>query len=221
MASENPQSIADLRENYDKGTLGREDLHHDPIQQFEQWFDDARQSGMPEPNAMTLATVARDGGPRSRTVLLKGLSEGGFVFYTNYQSQKGQDLAEAPRAALSFLWKELERQVQVRGIVEKVSREESLEYFQSRPYSSRIGAWASDQSQRIPDREWLVQKNQETQNLYPETDAIDCVPLPDFWGGYRVIPETIEFWQGQPGRLHDRFMYSREGSRWVIHRLSP
>lgn len=215
-------SIAELRCEYHAATLSRADLAESPIQQFAAWFDEAVKAGIREPNALTLSTIGLDGMPNSRTLLMKDFSEAGVTIYTNYTSRKGRELEAAPVAALLFLWKELERQVHVRGRVEKTSREDSQAYFFSRPYASRIGAWASRQSTVIPDRKWLEDRAVEFEQRYPDTGAADCVPLPEFWGGYRVIPETVEFWQGQPGRKHDRFIYLRTGDgSWQIDRLSP
>jgi len=215
-------SIAELRCEYHSATLSRADLADSPIRQFASWFAEAVESGLREPNALTLSTIGLDGLPTSRTLLMKDFSEAGVTIYTNYTSRKGRELEASPVAALLFLWKELERQVHVRGRVEKTSREDSQAYFFSLPYASRIGAWASQQSTVIPDRKWLDDRAAEFETRYPDTGAADCVPLPEFWGGYRIVPESVEFWQGQPGRKHDRFLYQRtaEGA-WKIDRLSP
>lgn len=215
-------SVAELRCEYHLATLDRGDLDDSPIRQFATWFEAAVKAGIREPNALTLSTIGLDGLPTSRTLLMKDFSEAGVTIYTNYTSRKGRELEVAPVAALLFLWKELERQVHVRGRVEKTSREDSQAYFFSRPYASRIGAWASQQSTVIPNRQWLDDRAAEFEERYPETGAPDCVPLPDFWGGYRIVPESVEFWQGQPGRKHDRFIYQRTGDGgWSIDRLSP
>lgn len=208
--------IADLRKEYTFAGLRRRDLHPDPIQQFNNWFQQAIGAGVPEPNAMTLATVDREGQPSSRIVLLKGIDERGFAFYTNYQSRKGRELEANPRAALTIFWAGLERQICVRGVCEKLSREESEVYFKSRPIGNRLGAWVSNQSTAIADREFLERRLAEVTSQYGENP-----PLPPYWGGYVVRPGTVELWQGRPNRLHDRFRYTREGSIWKIERLSP
>jgi len=211
-----------MREEYGAGQLRRSDLAADPVTQFESWFAEAREAGIREANAMILSTVGDDDIPSSRTVLLKEVDRGGFTFFTNYESKKGRELERRPVAALLFHWKELERQVKIRGRVEKIDRADSQRYYFSRPYESRIGAWASRQSEEIPDRTSLEQRMQEFRDLYPDTGSDDCVPLPDFWGGYRVLPDSVEFWQGQPARTHDRFLFRRqEEGTWSVARLSP
>ena len=211
-------SIADLRQNYTKAGLSEKDLNSDPIAQFGVWFQQALDADLLEPNAMTLATATPDGKPTARIVLLKGVDERGFVFYTNYESQKGQQLIANPYAALVFLWDKLERQIRIEGKVIKLSREESTEYFHSRPKASQLGAIASDQSRVIPNREVLEQKLAELKTKYQD----ETVPIPDHWGGFRVIPNHIEFWQGRPSRLHDRLVYDLQSDRsWQIQRLAP
>lgn len=211
-------SISDLRREYSLGSLHRKDLLPDPIAQFRVWFDAATAAGVLEANAMTLSTVTPDGKPSARIVLLKGVDERGFSFFTNYQSRKGRELAANPHAALTFLWKELERQVRVEGTVTKVSPEESEAYFRTRPRNSRLGAWGSNQSEVIANREVLEQNMADFQARYPGND----VPLPPNWGGYMVKPMAIEFWQGQRSRLHDRLVYRRQpDDSWLVERLAP
>ena len=211
------KSIADLRQNYTLKNLEVKDLNPDPTEQFRTWLDEAIEAVLLEPNAMTLATVNGRGQPSARVVLLKGLDERGFVFYSNYESSKARDMAENANVALVFNWLGLERQVRIQGEVSKVSREESLAYFKSRPHASQLGAWASHQSRVIEGREVLEERLAELQEEYEEGQ----VPLPEFWGGYVVRPVAVEFWQGRPSRLHDRFLYTQEGVAWKIERLSP
>ena len=210
-------SIADLRLNYTRQSLLEANIHPDPIQQFQTWFNQAVEANLLEPNAMTLATASPNGTPSARIVLLKGVDQRGFVFYTNYNSQKGQELAANPQAALVFLWGELERQVRVAGAVEKIADQETEAYFNSRPHSSQLGAWASDQSCVIPNREGLEQRLTDLTEQYQD----QAVPRPLHWGGFRVIPQEIEFWQGRPSRLHDRLRYRLEADHWIVERLSP
>jgi pyridoxamine 5'-phosphate oxidase len=210
--------VADIRTDYKKDVLHRSALDPDPIQQFEKWFMEAEHLGFMEVNSMGLATVS-NGRPSLRIVLLKGFDERGFVFYTNYESRKAKELLANPWAALTFFWAPLERQVHIEGRVKKVSAEESDEYFHSRDRGSRIGAWSSSQSQVLPNREALEAKVAETAARF---EGQETIPRPDNWGGYRVIPDQLEFWQGRESRLHDRFVYQlQEDGSWQIDRLSP
>jgi pyridoxamine 5'-phosphate oxidase len=214
--------IADLRLDYRRATLDERDVALDPIRQFGRWFDEAVKAEVPEPNAMTLATIGADGRPSARIVLLKGFDERGFVFFTNYASRKGRDLAANAAAALVFFWVELERQVRIEGIVTKVDDAESVAYFASRPRLARIGAWASPQSEPITGRAALEADFAAMEAQY--RDAGDDVPRPPHWGGYRLEPDVLEFWQGRPSRLHDRIRYRRSAlhpDQWVIDRLAP
>ena len=220
MSTQDPAAIATqlaaLRKDYALKTLEERDVDRDPLKQFGVWMVEAIHSQVPEPTAMTLATVGGNGRPSGRIVLLKGVDPRGFVFYTNYESRKGQDLAAHPFAALTFLWKELERQVRIEGTVEKVSVAESDAYFATRPLGSRIGAWASPQSRRIENRAWLEKRWDDLGREYGETP-----PRPPHWGGYRVLPERIEFWQGRLSRLHDRVVYSKADGAWKVERVAP
>lgn len=208
--------LADLRKSYMMGSLSEEDVTPNPIDQFKIWFDQAQHAELPEPNAMTVASVDENGKPSSRVVLIKDVSPQGFVFFTNYNSRKGLALQANPHAALLFFWPELERQIRIEGSIEKVSDQESDEYFHSRPLDSRIGAWASPQSQVISGRSVLVAKAAE----YALKFALNP-PRPPHWGGFRVKPEVLEFWQGRPSRLHDRIRYTLHQNQWKIERLAP
>jgi len=211
-------SLADLRKDYSLAGLTEKDLARDPFRQFEKWFQEAEGAKVIEPNAMTLATTSRDGRPSARTVLLKGVDGRGFVFFTNYESRKGRELEVCPRATLLFPWLALERQVTVEGPVAKVSREESQAYFHSRPRPSQLAAWVSQQSAIISGRKVLEDAMKELEKKYAGQE----VPLPPHWGGYRVDPETVEFWQGRRSRLHDRLRYRRADDRsWIVERIAP
>ena len=212
-------NIADLRREYHRASLTEADVDPDPLRQFQSWLHEAVQAALPEPTAMTLATVAADGKPSARIVLLKGVDPGGFIFFTNYESRKGMELGARPAAALLFHWVELERQVRVEGVAAKVAAKESEAYFATRPLGSRIGAWASPQSRVIPNREWLEQEVAAARERLAEHG--DQPPRPPYWGGYRVAPSVIEFWQGRASRLHDRLRYHRDGSFWRLERLAP
>ena len=209
-------SIAQLRKNYTFGQLSETEVPPNPLSLFQLWFDQAVKAQCPEPNSMTLATADAAGNPSARIVLLKGADDAGFTFFTNYESQKGKELAARPHAALLFHWHELERQVRIKGVVERVSPAESDEYFHSRPAASRIGAWASPQSAEIPNREFL-----EVAEKRFAADFGDKPPRPEHWGGYRLHPTEIEFWQGRPSRLHDRIHYQLDVAKWRIARLAP
>jgi pyridoxamine 5'-phosphate oxidase len=210
-------SIDAIRSEYRLASLAEADAADDPLVQFTRWFDEALTAQVREPNAMCLATATPDAYPSARIVLLKGVDARGFVFFTDYRSRKGQELADNPCAALCFFWAELERQVRIAGAVQRVSRVESEEYFHSRPRESQIGAWSSTQSSPLASRDVLEAQLAEQQARFGDGE----IPLPDHWGGYRVLPETIEFWQGRPSRLHDRLHYARVAGQWVRQRLSP
>ena len=209
--------LAALRQNYSRSELDETSVAADPSEQFVAWMNDALETGITEPTAMTLLTVAADGSPSSRIVLLKGADTDGFVFFTNYESQKGRELASNPHAVIHFFWPDLERQVNVSGTVERISVEESDDYFATRPFESRIGAWASHQSETIASRMILDARVNELSKKYAAGD----VPRPPHWGGFRLTPGRFEFWQGRPSRLHDRICYHRHNGGWKITRLSP
>lgn len=207
-----------LRNEYMQSGLVRDELSADPFAQFETWFKQATDGEILEPNAMQLATVSAAGVPAVRTVLLKSFDQRGFVFYTNHGSQKAKHIAKNPKVTALFFWKELERQVEITGIAEKIPTAESLRYFLSRPRGSQLGAWVSAQSSTISSRGFLEQKLGEIKRKFGDGE----IPLPDFWGGYRIVPDTLEFWQGRPNRLHDRFEYRLKApDDWEIARLSP
>jgi len=209
-------NIADLRQEYMRSGLSEAHADADPIRQFERWFDEALRAQLPLPNAMTLATVTPAGAPSARIVLLKGVERGAFLFYTNYLSRKGRELERSAAACLLFLWSPLERQVRIDGTVEKVRAEESDAYYASRPLGARLSAWASAQSEAVPSRKDLEAAMERARQRYGESP-----PRPPHWGGYRVVPRELEFWQGRSDRLHDRLRYRRDGDVWITERLAP
>jgi pyridoxamine 5'-phosphate oxidase len=211
-------TIHEHRKDYNRFSLREEDLDVDPIRQFEKWFEEASLSEVAEPNAMALATATPEGRPSVRIVLLRAVDQRGFGFFTNYDSRKGRELDANPHAALVFFWQSLERQVRIEGQVQRVDADESDRYFQGRPVASRLGAWASPQSDVIADRQVLEERIRELEGRFPDGD----IPRPANWGGYRVVPESIEFWQGGPSRLHDRLRYTKQkGEGWLVERLAP
>ena len=212
------KSIADIRKDYLKSSLDTASISNDPITQFTLWFDEAQSSQVPEPNAFTLSTVTEDGRPSARILLLKGVENGKFIFYTNYQSAKGKELEKNPACALTFFWPALERQVRIEGVASKTDFDSSEKYFQSRPRESQIGAWASPQSAIISGREILDERVKEIQKKF---DGVEKLPKPNQWGGYEVEPNEIEFWQGRPNRLHDRIVFYKVDEKWEVHRLAP
>ena len=213
----NNEEIANLRRNWSLKELDEKNVCKNPFEQFSIWMKEAIEAQIVDPNAMTLATADKYGNPTARIVLLKGIDDKGLIFYTNYESKKSNDLMENPKAAVVFFWKELERQLRVTGNVEKLTRKESEEYFKSRPYESKLGAWTSKQSAEIGNRKSLEEKFEEIKKKFPGEE----VPLPDFWGGFRIIPDKFEFWQGRINRMHDRIIYLRNNLDWKITRLAP
>ena len=210
-------TLAEMREHYTRGGLSEAEAGRDPFALFRTWFDAAVMAQLFEPNALILATVGEGGKPSARAVLLKALDQQGFTFFTNYDSRKGIDIAANPHAAICFLWHPLERQVRIEGVVEKVTAKESDDYFAVRPLGSRLGAWASRQSNVIPNREYLENQHAELMAKYPDGN----IPRPEYWGGYRLFPDVFEFWQGRPSRLHDRIRFRKAGAEWIKERLSP
>ncbi len=210
--------LSQLRYHYTQSGLSKQNIDVNPVEQLNQWMNEAIKSGIREPNAASLATVAKDGQPNQRIILIKKIEESGLVFFTNYEGQKAKEMAANPKVALNFVWLDLERQVRVHGEIEKISREESLAYFMTRLRGSQIGAWASPQSQVVKSRKALQERINEFEDKFNDKD----IPMPDYWGGYRIKPHQFEFWQGREFRLHDRIQYSKgEGSEWTIQRLAP
>ena len=214
--SDSTQWFESLRVSYEQGELNESEVSHNPLDQFNKWLQEAIKNQVPEPNAMVLATVNKDGQPGARNVLLKSADDNGFIFFSNKNSDKATDLKQNPNCTLLFSWLSQHRQVIVKGKAEEISKEESNTYFQTRPYGSRISAWVSEQSQVIKNREELEIKVKEVMDKYPEN-----VPMPDYWGGYLVKPESIEFWQGRPSRLHDRIRFTKKSNAWTIERIAP
>jgi len=214
--SDSTQWFESLRVSYEQGELNESEVSHNPLDQFNKWLQEAIKNQVPEPNAMVLATVNKDGQPGARNVLLKSADDNGFIFFSNKHSDKASDLKQNPNCTLLFSWLSQHRQVIVTGKAEEISKEESNTYFQTRPYGSRISAWVSEQSQVIKNREELEIKVKEFMDKYPEN-----VPMPDHWGGYLVKPESIEFWQGRPSRLHDRIRFTKKANVWSIERIAP
>jgi len=210
------EDLSNIRRDYSKFSLDINSISPDPFKQFDIWMNDALKGEFLEPTAVAVSTVNKNGRPSSRIVLLKKYNEKGFIFFTNYKSRKGNDISENDFASMLFFWDKFERQIRIEGRIEKVSQKESEEYFESRPYTSKLGAWASNQSQPLKSRFTLMRKVAGLMLKYPSK-----VPLPEFWGGYRLIPDEFEFWQGRESRLHDRFRYQLDGTNWKIERLSP
>ena len=218
MNSQNKPNLRDMRVSYELGELNDDTAPESPLALFEGWLADAVSHKLPEPNAATLSTIGLDGSPSARTILLKGIDARGFGFFTNYDSRKARELAAHPRAALTFLWTGRQRQATIRGVVTRLPREEAEAYFAVRPYGHQIGAWASLQSEVIPDREWLEKRAAEFRTRFPEGAGVPC---PENWGGFSLQPDVFEFWQGRPSRLHDRLNYTLKNDLWVRERLSP
>ena len=214
--SDSTQWFESLRVSYEQGELNESEVSHNPLDQFNKWLQEAIKNQVPEPNAMVLATVNKDGQPGARNVLLKSADENGFIFFSNKNSDKASDLKQNPNCTLLFSWLSQHRQVIVKGKAEEISKDESNTYFQTRPYGSRISAWVSEQSQVIKNRAELEKRVKEFMDKYPEN-----VPMPDHWGGYLVKPESIEFWQGRPSRLHDRIRFTKKSNTWTIERIAP
>lgn len=212
------KSLANIRNEYKKAVLSEDKVAKDPIEQFHQWFSAAKEAALSEPTAMTLATSSKSGIPSTRIVLLKGVEKGNFLFFTNYHSSKGKELEENPFASLNFFWPSLERQINIKGTVERLDEKLSTEYFQSRPKESQIGAWSSPQSLVISGRDILEKRKAELEKKFA---SVETLPKPKQWGGYAVKPYYIEFWQGRPGRLHDRIVYILKDHQWTINRLAP
>lgn len=213
-----PEDLSDYRKSYEYSELTREQSEANPFDQFKKWFEEVEKTnGVDEVNAMTISTIGLDGFPKSRVVLLKSYDKEGFVFFTNYESEKGKALAANPNICISFFWPNLERQVIIKGTAERVSEKTSTDYFQSRPEGSRLGAWVSPQSEIIPNREFLEKRQQEFEAEFKDQQ----IPKPPHWGGYRVVPVSFEFWQGRPNRLHDRLLYSISETSWECNRLAP
>lgn len=213
----NKPDISSIRNDYKLKELGEKNVQQNPFEQFDIWFNEALSSNLKEPTAMILATSAKDGKPSVRTLLLKGFNDEGFVFYTNYESRKGKEIAENNQGSILFYWPDLERQIRLEGIIEKVSAKSSEDYFKTRPYKSKVGAWASNQSSVINGRKELILKFFKYLVKFHSKN----IPLPPFWGGYKLIPDKFEFWQGRESRLHDRINYRKENNIWIIERLSP
>lgn len=212
------KTLAEIRKEYSKASLDSKDVHANPIDQFNTWFAEALNAQVIEPNALTLSTVSEDGRPSGRIVLLKGVENGKFVFFTNYQSQKGKELEKNPACALTFFWPDLERQVRIEGVATRLDEQASATYFQSRPRGSQVGAWSSPQSSIIQGREILEARVKEIEKKF---EGKEVLPKPHQWGGYEVDPHEIEFWQGRESRLHDRIVYTKLDNQWKIHRLAP